>query len=387
MTQAALSLQIQVRVRQRCDLTPIDAATASRGQHRDSLVAIHDEARRERLLDMEVRLRRYRFACFAILALALASVGSSEVGWWWIAPLAAGLAGFAVADRFMREQRPPGALGRRRLGGPAAAARRRGRRHRRRRQPGPDVVRAAGGHARRPLRAAGDGRRHRLHPRAAPRSRPSASTRAPPADHHQELIAAAALILSTVILSGALVESDRAHRRRSTLDPLTGLFNRNALEQRLAELDGQPCEPGGGPLARVAALRPRPLQAGQRPARPRRRRRGPAGRRLHDARDPARRRLDLPGRRRGDPRRSCRAPATRTRWRSPSACGSAVRERRPVGVAVTRQHRRRRLRAGARRHRRPGRPRRRGALRGQGRRPRPGRRRRLRARRARRVSG
>jgi diguanylate cyclase (GGDEF)-like protein len=38
-----------------------------------------------------------------------------------------------------------------------------------------------------------------------------------------------------------LVESDRAHRRRSTLDPLTGLFNRNALEQRLAEIDGEPC--------------------------------------------------------------------------------------------------------------------------------------------------
>jgi diguanylate cyclase (GGDEF)-like protein len=58
--------------------------------------------------------------------------------------------------------------------------------------------------------------------------------------HHKEVIAAAALVISTVILSGALVESDRAHRRRSTLDPLTGLFNRNALEQRLAELDGQP---------------------------------------------------------------------------------------------------------------------------------------------------
>ena len=58
--------------------------------------------------------------------------------------------------------------------------------------------------------------------------------------HHQELIAAVALVLSTVILSGALVESDRAHRRRSTLDPLTGLFNRNALDQRLCELDGQP---------------------------------------------------------------------------------------------------------------------------------------------------
>jgi diguanylate cyclase (GGDEF)-like protein len=61
------------------------------------------------------------------------------------------------------------------------------------------------------------------------------------ADHRQLLIATAALILSTVILSGALVESDRAYRRRSTLDPLTGLFNRNALEQRLSELDGQEC--------------------------------------------------------------------------------------------------------------------------------------------------
>ena len=65
-------------------------------------------------------------------------------------------------------------------------------------------------------------------------------------DQRQLLIAIAALIVSTVILSGALVESDRAHRRRSTLDPLTGLFNRNALEQRLSELDGQPCDPFEG---------------------------------------------------------------------------------------------------------------------------------------------
>jgi diguanylate cyclase (GGDEF)-like protein len=60
--------------------------------------------------------------------------------------------------------------------------------------------------------------------------------------HSQALVATVALVLSTVILSGALVESDRAHRRRSTLDPLTGLFNRNALEQRLSELDGAPCD-------------------------------------------------------------------------------------------------------------------------------------------------
>jgi diguanylate cyclase (GGDEF)-like protein len=60
--------------------------------------------------------------------------------------------------------------------------------------------------------------------------------------HSQTLVATVALVLSTVILSGALVESDRAHRRSSTLDPLTGLLNRNALEQRLAELDGAPCD-------------------------------------------------------------------------------------------------------------------------------------------------
>ena len=65
-------------------------------------------------------------------------------------------------------------------------------------------------------------------------------------EHHKDVVAAVALVLSTVILSGALVESDRAHRRRSTLDPLTGLFNRNALEQRLAELDGQPSNEAEG---------------------------------------------------------------------------------------------------------------------------------------------
>jgi diguanylate cyclase (GGDEF)-like protein len=57
--------------------------------------------------------------------------------------------------------------------------------------------------------------------------------------HRQELVAAVALVSSAVILSGALNESDRAHRRRSTVDPLTGLFNRSALDQRLNELDGQ----------------------------------------------------------------------------------------------------------------------------------------------------
>jgi diguanylate cyclase (GGDEF)-like protein len=217
---------------------------AARGQSAETLVSIHREARRERLLDMETRMRRYRAACFAILALALA-FGGSGVGWWWVAPLAIGLAGFAVADRFMRNSSHPAAwvAGAWALlpillamavvltGGPDSAV----------------LVWFA-------LPAVTLG--FRFEPRgmvigtafilllflaSAVVPDPSAAL-----EQRRQLVAAAALILSTVILSGALVESERSHRRRSTLDPLTGLFNRNALEQRLGELHGQPCDPAAG---------------------------------------------------------------------------------------------------------------------------------------------
>jgi diguanylate cyclase (GGDEF)-like protein len=204
----------------------------------DSLAEIRDDARRERLLDMQVRLRPYRTACFAILALALASV-ASEVGWWWIVPLAAGFAGFAVADRFMRSSRHPGLWAATAWGIlPLLLA---------------DAVLTTGGAAS-PVLMWFALPAVTLGARFSPRGMVLGTAyvlallliatygfdQATAAEHHKEVIAAAALVLSTVILSGALVESDRAHRRRSTLDPLTGLFNRNALEQRLAELDGQP---------------------------------------------------------------------------------------------------------------------------------------------------
>jgi diguanylate cyclase (GGDEF)-like protein len=207
-------------------------------QPKESLVAVRDEARRERLLDMEIRLRPYRFACFAILAVGIATF-SSELGWWWIAPLAVGLAGFAVADSFMRSSDRPavwvatawGIL-------PLLLA---------------DAVVITGGAASPalmwfalPALTLGA----RFEPRGIVLGTAyilalvglatygfNATTAAA---HDQDVMAAVALVLCSVILSGALVESDRAHRRRSTLDPLTGLFNRNALEQRLAELDGQP---------------------------------------------------------------------------------------------------------------------------------------------------
>ncbi len=224
---------------------PGAASRSRRAPAADTLVSIHEEARRERLLDMETRVRRYRAACFAILAVSIALGGSSQVGWGWVPLLAAGLAGFSVADRFMRTSAHPAVW----IAGAWAAL--------------PVLLAAAAlitGGATSPvlvwfaLPAVTLG--FRFEPRGmvvgtafilalfvacAVVPDPGAAL-----EHRQALVAAAALIVSTVILSGALVESDRAHRRRSTLDPLTGLFNRNALEQRLGELDGSPCNPAEG---------------------------------------------------------------------------------------------------------------------------------------------
>jgi diguanylate cyclase (GGDEF)-like protein len=211
---------------------------------KESLVAVRDSARRERLIDMELRMRRYRLACFVILAIGLAAI-SSDIGWWWIAPLVVGLAGFTVADRFMQTSTHPaiwvatawGIL-------PLLLA---------------DAVVVTGG-AESPalmwfgLPAVTVGAR--FEPRGMVIGAAyilvllGLSTygldHEVAAAHYQDVLAAAALVVCAVILSGALVESDRAHRRRSTVDPLTGLCNRSALEQRLAELDGQPSSSAEG---------------------------------------------------------------------------------------------------------------------------------------------
>jgi diguanylate cyclase (GGDEF)-like protein len=159
-----------------------------------------------------------------------------ELGWWWFAPLALALAGFAVADRFMRRSARPALW----VGGawaltPLLLA---------------GAVLSTGGAASPALRwfarpAVTLGAR--FDPRGIGLGTAyilgllllSAVILGPDPSEGDRYttIAAAALVLSTVTLSGALVESDRAHRRQSSLDPLTGLFNRSALELRLAELD------------------------------------------------------------------------------------------------------------------------------------------------------
>jgi diguanylate cyclase (GGDEF)-like protein len=210
----------------------------------DSLVDLRDAARRERLLDMERRVRPYRVGCYLILLLACLAL-SPDIGWWWAAPLTFGLVVFTVADRSMVTSAHPeiwiaaawgvlplllGAtlIG---TGGPAS----------------PLVVWFAipavtlGARFERRGMAIGTVYLMLVFLLSAVAADPGMA-----AEHRQTLITTAALVIGVVILSGALADSDRTFRRRSTLDPLTGLFNRNALEQRLAELDGQPSNPGEG---------------------------------------------------------------------------------------------------------------------------------------------
>jgi len=210
------------------------------------------DARRERLLDMQRRLRPYRTGCFAILAVALVAA-SSEQGWWWMVPLGVAFAGFAVVDRFMHRSAHPAiwvvtawAIT------PLLLA---------------DAVVVTGGPTSPALMwmalpAVTLGTRFDTRGMALGTAyilalllvATVAFDPTEASENSQTIIASVALVLSTVILSGALVESDRAHRRRSTLDPLTGLFNRNALEQRLGELDGQPSDPEAGAGASYSLL-------------------------------------------------------------------------------------------------------------------------------------
>lgn len=55
-------------------------------------------------------------------------------------------------------------------------------------------------------------------------------------DNPAILLAPIALVISAAILSTALLQSDVEHRSEAVIDPLTGLLNRNALENRTIEL-------------------------------------------------------------------------------------------------------------------------------------------------------
>jgi diguanylate cyclase (GGDEF)-like protein len=194
-------------------------------------------ADRERVVDMEQRIKPLRGPAFAVLAGALL-ISGPWVGWWTIIPLvAAGLA-FAITDRGLDSSACPEyrmaaawlsselaiAASVALTGGPhspaiswlvlpvvtlAARFNTRG-------------VAAGGAVAALLIVAATVG----VHPAYA-------------AHHPETLVFPLALLGGVALLSIALMRSDLQHRTESVIDPLTSMLNRNALQPRIAELQVQ----------------------------------------------------------------------------------------------------------------------------------------------------
>ena len=201
-----------------------------------------EHLQRERLLDMEERLRPFRLAAFAVLAVALIIAGPS-LGWWFLIPLAAALAAFYVGDRLRGDSPHPQrwsaatwavsplmiAISVALTGGPDSPA-----------LPWfalPAVT--LGSRFENRGIAAGLGYTTLLLIASTVGVDPSAA-----ADDPLPLVFGFALTLAVTILGGALVQSDREHRREAVLDPLTGLGNRSALAQRFSELCPEDRAPG-----------------------------------------------------------------------------------------------------------------------------------------------
>jgi diguanylate cyclase (GGDEF)-like protein len=196
-----------------------------------------DEQARERLLDMDRRLRGVRSAALGVLAVALASVGHWE-GWWTLAVLAIAFAGFAVAAPFVHRVSHPEyvmagawvlssvaiAVSVALTGGPASPAASW--------LAIPAVTLAA--------RFDGRGVAAGL---ALLVSLMVASTLAVDAgavaDRPALLVFPLAAVMAATLLTTPLMSSDREHRSESVLDGLTGMLNRRSLAARAAELDEQ----------------------------------------------------------------------------------------------------------------------------------------------------
>jgi diguanylate cyclase (GGDEF)-like protein len=198
---------------------------------------------RERLLDMEARLRPMRRRTFAVLGLGLVAC-APWAGWWTLAPMAGAIAVYWVIERLVAHVQHPGVLffaawvtveaiiassvaltGQLReatvcllaipvmtlnarfssrgiiLGGVLAAA------------------------AMAAVLVGAD---------------PAAVAKEPPI-----LVAPVMLVVAWGMLSTPLMRSDIEHRRGTRIDPLTGMLNRNALSSRVADLSQQSAVSGG----------------------------------------------------------------------------------------------------------------------------------------------
>jgi diguanylate cyclase (GGDEF)-like protein len=196
-----------------------------------------DDMDRERLLDMEERIKPVRRVAMGILAVSLLAAGP-WIGWWTLLPLAAAAGFFAIADaRLERSERPEYNMFAAWVGSEVMIA---------------AAVALTGGpatatlswlaipivtlSARFSLRGVliGVGIAVVLLLAVAFGTHAQAVLDDPPL-----LTAPLALILATAVLSTALMRSDVQHRSEAVIDPLTGMLNRKALENRASELSQQ----------------------------------------------------------------------------------------------------------------------------------------------------
>jgi diguanylate cyclase (GGDEF)-like protein len=194
-------------------------------------------ADRERLLDMEQRLKPLRAGAFAVLAVALLICGP-WVGWWTLIPLALASTMFFITDRGLQTSpRPENRLALAWLiselaiaasvaltGGPHSPA-----------LPWlvlPVVTLAARFNVRGVI--AGSMVAAGLILASSLGVDPAQVIASP-----QRALFPLALLVAVALLSLALMQSDVQHRSESVIDPLTSMLNRNALMARVDELRAQ----------------------------------------------------------------------------------------------------------------------------------------------------
>jgi len=182
-------------------------------------------------------VRPARMAAMAVLAVALL-IGGPWMGWWTLIPLAIALVGFAVIDRTLTAHERPEygvaaawALAQLLIAASVALT------------GGPDspaigwfAIPIVTLSARFNKRGVWVGLAFTLTLLCASTIGvdPQSFVDAP-----QVVTAAVAIVVAVAILSTVLMSSELEHRTCAILDPLTGLFNRSALDQRFAELAHQ----------------------------------------------------------------------------------------------------------------------------------------------------
>jgi diguanylate cyclase (GGDEF)-like protein len=205
---------------------------------------------RERLLDMEQRLRPVRRAALAVLAVALLVCGP-WIGWWTLVPLLFAALLFTVADNKLPNAKRPeyimfAAWAGSELTIAAAVALTEGPRMYALAWLAIPVVTLS---ARFSIRGVVAGVITALTLMAAVAF--GADVQAV-LDDPPVLLAPAALVVTVAMLSTALMRSDVEHRGEAVIDQLTGMLNRKALARRVGEL-AQQSKVTGQPIGIVLA--------------------------------------------------------------------------------------------------------------------------------------